>query len=319
MEVIGLKALRFAFIPLILVAQTACGVAAQGSGPERAPAQSAASGPELELAATPTPPTKIYKLYDIKDLNGVSVTHDGGTAGFYKYFERDSQPVLIQGRQTTWSGWSYESNNVPLIRTRWTGPPVRIRELSGSRVVDLHGSKPGLDPPQFQVILTGYNKDYVRIHVGNPTPDHQRYYAQLVGDSSIYVVDGSWVEWFIGSLVNEPPLSSMGPWDDDWMGSVPRKAPTPTVLPGNTMPTDSTDVTRLRGYVVQWLLDNCEDNRPGEEANFRHYQLAGFQHYEVHQTGDHAWTFTSGSETWNIRESPTLQVQNPHGNAWCLK
>jgi len=36
------------------------------------------------------------------------------------------------------------------------------------------------------------------------------------------------------------------------------------------------DVDRLRGFVVQWLLDNCADNRPGEEANFRHYQLAGF-------------------------------------------
>ena len=311
-----MKTAGIIFMALLLVA---CGAASQGSGLERAPAQIVASSPELELAATPTPPTKIYKIYEIKDLNGVSVTHNGGTAGFYKDVERDSQPVLIQGRQTTWSGWSYESNNVPLIKTRWTGPPVRITELSGSRVVDLHGSDPGLNPPQFQVILTSYDKDYMRMHVGYPTPDHKRYYVKLVGDSSIYVVDGSWVEWFIGNLVNEPPLSSMGPWDDDWMGSVPRKAPTPTVIPGNTIPTDNTDVTRLRGYVVQWLLDNCADNRPGEEANFRHSQLAGFQHYEILKTDDASWTFTSGTETWIITESPTLQVYNPHGNAWCLK
>ena len=79
------------------------------------------------------------------------------------------------------------------------------------------------------------------------------------------------------------------------------------------------DVDRLRGYVVQWLLDNCADNRPGEEANFRHYQLAGFSDYDVKNTGHASWTFTSGIETWNIMESPTLYVDNPHGNSWCLK
>ena len=41
------------------------------------------------------------------------------------------------------------------------------------------------------------------------------------------------------------------------------------------------DVDRLRGYVVKWLLDNCADNEPGEEANFRHYQLGGFQSYQA--------------------------------------
>ena len=79
------------------------------------------------------------------------------------------------------------------------------------------------------------------------------------------------------------------------------------------------DVDRLRGHVVRWLLENCADNRPGEEANFRHYQLAGFSTYEVHKTDDTSWTFTSGTETWNITKSPTLQVQNPHGNSWCLR
>ena len=79
------------------------------------------------------------------------------------------------------------------------------------------------------------------------------------------------------------------------------------------------DVNRLRGYVVQWLLDNCVGNQPGEEANFRHHQLAGFHNYEVDKVGEYSWTFTNGSETWEITESPTLQVNNPHGNAWCLK
>lgn len=87
--------------------------------------------------------------------------------------------------------------------------------------------------------------------------------------------------------------------------------PTPTPIPS--------DVARLRGYVVQWLLDNCADNRPGEEANFRHYQLAGFTNFVIRKTGDASWTFTSGSETWTITELPIMQVNNPHGNSWCLK
>lgn len=79
------------------------------------------------------------------------------------------------------------------------------------------------------------------------------------------------------------------------------------------------DVVRLRGYVVQWLLDNCAGNRPGQEANFTHYQLAGFTKYQVRKIGDGIWTFTSGSETWDITETPTLQVRNAHGNSWCLR
>ena len=83
-------------------------------------------------------------------------------------------------------------------------------------------------------------------------------------------------------------------------------------------PTNS-DEARLRGYVVGWMLQHCADNRPGEEANFRHYQLAGFKSYDVRQTGEATWSFRSGSETWYITERPSVMVSNPHGNDWCLK
>ena len=97
-----------------------------------------------------------------------------------------------------------------------------------------------------------------------------------------------------------------------------RTASEPLDSPVNNIIPD-TDVDRLRGYVVQWLLDNCAGNKPDEEANFNHHQLSGFRDYDVIQTGVGTWTFTSGSETWNITESPILQVDNPHGNSWCLK
>ncbi len=90
--------------------------------------------------------------------------------------------------------------------------------------------------------------------------------------------------------------------------------------PGCTVnPANTSDEARLRGYVVSWMLQNCADNRPGEEANFRHYQLGGFTSYKIQQTGEATWSFRSGSETWYITERPSVTVTNPHGNDWCLK
>ena len=83
----------------------------------------------------------------------------------------------------------------------------------------------------------------------------------------------------------------------------------------DTFKTDS-DVDRLRGYVVKWLLDNCADNEPGEEANFRHYQLGGFQSYQVRRVGEYSWTSTSGSDEalagvgLNARSVKTLDRAN---------
>jgi len=78
-------------------------------------------------------------------------------------------------------------------------------------------------------------------------------------------------------------------------------------------------VDRLRGHVVQWLLDNCAGN-VGNEPNLNHGQLQGFTTYKVFPTGADMWAFSSGSMLWHIAELNTRAVVvNPKGNRWCAQ
>lgn len=313
METMGVKLVRFAFIPLVLMMQLGCTQGAQESGAFQSPTQSAARSPELELLEMPIPPTptpppvKTRLIFEINqdDFNGMILVQGDEVVRYFR------DPRLSFAGRFHADG-SIDGVAVPVDHSQWGGYGGLPRNnLSGIRVIDLRGANPGLDPPTAKVIFTGYSGVRSEIHLGNFTPDHQKQYAQLVGDPTIYVVDVVWLQWFNGNLRLDTQQKVVFPGDLPIATGSPRASP-------RFEPNDP-DTTRLRGYVVQWLLANCEDNRPGEEANFRHGQLAGFSHFQVQRTGDASWSFTSGSETWNIQERPTLTVTNPHGYSWCLQ
>ena len=133
----------------------------------------------------------MYRV-DMEDINSVSVIHKDEQVD---YALEGDQWVIKGGEET------------PVFRDKWGGKILLLSGPRSSRTLADEiddPSKYGLDSPQMKVQLVLKSGQLLNFQVGDPTPDKQNWYAQLVGSEKLFTVAGVWGEE-IARLVTEPP------------------------------------------------------------------------------------------------------------------
>ena len=71
------------------------------------------------------------------------------------------------------------------------------------------GASYGLDPPMTIAHLIKRDGSSIEFHLGIPTPDQERYYAQTIGKDEVMIVPASWAQAVI-ELATDPPYPPEG-------------------------------------------------------------------------------------------------------------
>ena len=149
------------------------------------------------LAAEPPYP-RLY-LIEEDDIRDIQVISDGRTVDYHR--DLLTKQFSIKG-----------DPEVPVFPEKWEGT---LSLISSPRAVEVlfenldDAASYGLDPPRTIARLIKRDGSSIEFHLGIPTPDQERYYAQTVGKEEIMIVPASWAQMVI-ELATDPPYPPEG-------------------------------------------------------------------------------------------------------------
>ena len=157
----------------------------------------------------------LYRV-DIEDLDHISVLYQGEEMG---YASKGGDEWVID-----------DGNDTPTFLDKWAGMTLLLSGPSSSFEVAPEIDDPakyGLDSPRMEVEILVKNGQIINVHLGDPTPDGDHWYARLVGSDRLFTVASLWGDT-VSRLVTEPPYPPVEEASDEDEPT----APTEDELPG---------------------------------------------------------------------------------------
>tara|TARA_B100000401_G_C52800914_1_gene718532 strand:- start:1094 stop:2110 length:1017 start_codon:yes stop_codon:yes gene_type:complete len=135
---------------------------------------------------------------------------------FYTISPKDMNKIHIKTNnlENSWyfddelNRWFFENlNKIPTDLYRWGGITQLLSGPKTQRVISQQIDDPikyGLDDPKTEIKLYINDGTYIKLLIGNLTPDQEKNYAQIEGYPQLVVVDALW-DSVLSRLVEDPP------------------------------------------------------------------------------------------------------------------
>ncbi|MFL2664916.1 MAG: DUF4340 domain-containing protein [Dehalococcoidia bacterium] len=135
---------------------------------------------------------------------------------FYTIAPKDMKNINIKTKnlENSWyfdkdsNRWYFEKlNKIPTDLYRWGGITQLLSGPKTQRVISQEIDDPkkyGIDEPKTEIQLTINDGTFIKLLIGNLTPDGKKNYAQIEGYPQLVVVDSLW-DSVLTRLVEDPP------------------------------------------------------------------------------------------------------------------